>query len=494
MIVTPTVVQKAREFYGCATLQGLELEDKSTSRLSSHWENRVVIGDAMVSYIPAAATFSAFTLALFVDSGWYRVNWEYAQYPTSGRNAGCDWFTEKCIDTQNTGSIASNFPDTFCTETVSASCGSNAIGKFFCHAAPDKLATWPSIPASQQYFSNELQGGSKAYPDYCPMYEMYSDHDCRLWGEHNDGSASEFTELLAGMITGTSKCLHIDGELNGRSVNCYPTQCFRNAPGDAYVGVRITMYRNYLHTLFDVITCWSHESGQAKQFGYVYHERDDYGFDTVFCPDFDNICYDDNPWICNGHGTLQNGTCICSPGYFGVDCTIEANAENREKYSDTHSLSRYVDIVCGGGIWEFSTLDNENVGILRVSMDIDNVEDVDSYYVEAYFQAALKQWISILTENDPCSVLLVDYAHDNISTITTDIHYHSSFKTWTDVSATEYAQVFTELFGSDVEIVLIEELTQAKGDHPDNVDECSWISARLHHLLMMLVLLLVIGF
>ena len=73
--------------------------------------------------------------------------------------------------------------------------------------------------------------------------------------------------------------------------------------------------------------------------------------------------------ICNGHGTIQNGSCVCSPGYMGIDCTIEANQVNRVIYDDTDSVSIYVEEVCNSGIFSYSE-DDQNLGIFSISINV----------------------------------------------------------------------------------------------------------------------------
>lgn len=79
-VVLPTVKQKLTEFYGCDSVIGLELEESGgESTATSHWEARVVHRDIMVSTSAPANIYSIFTFALFEDSGWYQMDWDYAQ-------------------------------------------------------------------------------------------------------------------------------------------------------------------------------------------------------------------------------------------------------------------------------------------------------------------------------------------------------------------------------------------------------------------------------
>eukprot|EP00485_Elphidium_margaritaceum_P000171 CAMPEP_0202694016 /NCGR_PEP_ID=MMETSP1385-20130828/7978_1 /ASSEMBLY_ACC=CAM_ASM_000861 /TAXON_ID=933848 /ORGANISM="Elphidium margaritaceum" /LENGTH=768 /DNA_ID=CAMNT_0049349791 /DNA_START=73 /DNA_END=2379 /DNA_ORIENTATION=- len=463
MIVLPTVVEKAREFFGCETLEGVELEDHNIAigYPSSHWDNRVVLYDVMISYVPPAASFSSFTLAVLADSGWYEIDWKYAQQASYGRQRGCEWTDSPCIVN------GEPLDDTaFCSDSVKYSCSSSYVGKFYCG-----LSMWNTeLPSAMQYFGDPILGGDNVYPDFCPLFEEYSNGDCRLYGDHNIGTSDENTGDLGGLITGASKCALIEGETNGVGAGCFPTHCLKNAQGE-YVGTRLTIYRNYLHTVFDVMTCWAYESGQAKRFPYGYNANKNFGFNTIYCPEFTDICYDENPWICNGHGTIHNGTCVCSPGYFGRDCTIEANKANRELYSDADSVSRYVDTVCNGGEWNYDVYSDANVGILNVQ--IIGVSDAD--YVEAYMMEALKNWIAVLTDISQCDVELNAFVyHRNSSEISTDLYYYSSLKTWSDVSDSEAQWTFDSLFPASARLTVIEE-KPSTGWHVDNFNRASTI-------------------
>ena len=63
-----------------------------------------------------------------------------------------------------------------------------------------------------------------------------------------------------------------------------------------YVGIRLTMYRNYYQETFDVITCWDTDSGEKKDFPFDFTRDKNFSFNHIYCPNFDDICYDQNPW------------------------------------------------------------------------------------------------------------------------------------------------------------------------------------------------------
>jgi hypothetical protein len=73
LIVTPRVQQLAREHFGCASLEGLPLEDQPLGR-GSHWEARTV-GPEIMAYGEGTgeAVLSRFTLAFLEDTNQYRI-------------------------------------------------------------------------------------------------------------------------------------------------------------------------------------------------------------------------------------------------------------------------------------------------------------------------------------------------------------------------------------------------------------------------------------
>lgn len=45
--------------------------------------------------------FSDVTMALFEDSGWYKVNYEYTTSMIWGKDQGCDFIEELCVEDSN---------------------------------------------------------------------------------------------------------------------------------------------------------------------------------------------------------------------------------------------------------------------------------------------------------------------------------------------------------------------------------------------------------
>ena len=105
-IVTERVIEKTRAYFNCSTLNGAELENQEPEPFylfSSHWSSRSFKGDVMTSLVgesdKAVAALSNVTLALYEDSGWYKVDYSKSVKPKEGVDegylAGCGFFTDE---------------------------------------------------------------------------------------------------------------------------------------------------------------------------------------------------------------------------------------------------------------------------------------------------------------------------------------------------------------------------------------------------------------
>lgn len=326
-ITLPTVVRKAKEFFNCSTAIGVELEDYGgSSTASSHWEQRILMVEVMISYISSAAPLSIFTFALFADSGWYEMNWKYASETPYGRHKGCAWFQQKCIlpaegmeSYEDSEERTTSDDSMFCTQStqVKYGCSVNYVVKSNC-----KIKEQKHLPSEFQYFSPQQPSisGVLQYPDYCPMMLHYSNGDCRI------ESASHAYSSFGGNVCHNCKCtLMVREETDTQFAICYEHQCIRNANND-WNGIRIKI-RNKIK--YEWITCWANESKQIKDNSLYTHD--------VVCPQFTDICYDDNPWMCNGHGMYDRrngGLCTCNPGYIGCECAMVNRTLNVERDDD----------------------------------------------------------------------------------------------------------------------------------------------------------------
>ncbi|XP_064651371.1 ciliated left-right organizer metallopeptidase-like [Lineus longissimus] len=112
-IVTPTVVERASSHFNCTTSlinnqYGVPLQLDSAGSYTSHWDARFMRGSIMVPNLGLAhlTVIDAMTLAVFEDSGWYKVNYNNSGRLLWGKNGGCQF---------GTAASCSNDGDYFCT-------------------------------------------------------------------------------------------------------------------------------------------------------------------------------------------------------------------------------------------------------------------------------------------------------------------------------------------------------------------------------------------
>ena len=122
------VVETARKYFNCPDLEGVELEDSGGSGTTgSHWEARILLGDYMNGVIyPEEQVISEFTLSLLEDSGYYKANYYTGGLMRYGKNKGCKFVKDKCVNNYEVDPYFENeFYDFFSsTQSISPSCSS----------------------------------------------------------------------------------------------------------------------------------------------------------------------------------------------------------------------------------------------------------------------------------------------------------------------------------------------------------------------------------
>ncbi|XP_076800845.1 ciliated left-right organizer metallopeptidase-like isoform X2 [Clavelina lepadiformis] len=96
-ILTPAVRRESKEHFNCSRIAGPLESDTTDKKKSSHWESRYIQPSLMTSTLglPHLTILDRITLAVFQDSGWYRVNMSQATELFWGKNAGCEFGSEK---------------------------------------------------------------------------------------------------------------------------------------------------------------------------------------------------------------------------------------------------------------------------------------------------------------------------------------------------------------------------------------------------------------
>eukprot|EP00744_Colponema_vietnamica_P002844 GILI01004428.1.p1 GENE.GILI01004428.1~~GILI01004428.1.p1 ORF type:complete len:726 (-),score=131.14 GILI01004428.1:4-2181(-) len=177
-VTSTNVLAKAKEFYGCDDITGVEIEDEGSSgSVGSHWERRTVYEELMVA--AGGAKLSTLTMAFMEDLGFYNVNYSAATPMVVGNNAGCEFVDEKC-NTVGGGLNSAWYFDT----------------NYRC--SPDHLMvtayTWQdgqsTAPSYFQYDASKPSYGlPNGFTDRCPYGARLTDYECAWTATSDAGSA-----------------------------------------------------------------------------------------------------------------------------------------------------------------------------------------------------------------------------------------------------------------------------------------------------------------
>lgn len=169
--IGPKALNIARSYFNCTSLDGIELDtvsgqetkDKDSTK-TIHWSERILMGDYMIPslyYIEQA--ISEITLASLEDLEYYEVNYYTGGLMRFGKNKGCTFFSEDCIEAFINISVSnpldfkvalqSSFPNEFCSsvyegaDNVFGTCSPGRQSMAFCF----NRMGYPSISDNRDY-------------------------------------------------------------------------------------------------------------------------------------------------------------------------------------------------------------------------------------------------------------------------------------------------------------------------------------------------------
>lgn len=352
IIGSPKLLEVAKKYYNCSTIEGIELESSNEANLegiyNSHWEERLLLGDLMTpNTYYQEQIISEFTLALLEDSGWYTVNYYTGGLMKFGKNKGCDFIQEDCFKKDNSGYFTTPFKNEFChaykgSAGNTGSCSSGRLSRGYCNnrrTLPDN----EKIYYERQNYSidpyNNLKGYGNNYAEYCPInfnsindYENYYMGNC-LIGNNSFGQSlgslsdyqmgyKHFNNMTAEKFTNESFCaMSSIYEKNNNIQNIYKLEnrpsCFR----------MICRSHSLTIELYSTNSNYSEYLVCPLKGGKIEIEGDLTKFEgNLFCPDYYSIC---------------SGTTTCNNI---IDCINHKSSTKEESYYYTANNYSNADI------------------------------------------------------------------------------------------------------------------------------------------------------
>jgi hypothetical protein len=306
-IQTPGVKSKAQKIFSCTTLDGLELETESLS----HWEKRLMNDEFMtIDSNISDIVYSPATFALFEDSGWYSVDYDYSSSMHWGKDAGCAFTSSKCVLNQiETSSF-------FNVDVNNERCDYKRLNR-----GKNNLKVYTEdIPQPYQYYPNTKKGGDP-FADYCPFIAPNDDGNCRGFGPKKTSVRSQYGESIGE----NSRC--IEGNFTKDNDSPWHATCHEVVCHDTWVDIKIGDI---------LVRCEFGVWGFPGVTGYS---------GGVECADTWKLCNQKPcPSACSGFGVCEQGVCKCDNGDSGGDCTKD--------YSESESSSGSGDGSADGSVSE----------------------------------------------------------------------------------------------------------------------------------------------
>ena len=165
-IKTKKVVETAKKYFNCDNIIGIELEDQGMGGSAlSHWDQRILLGDYMGAVIyQEEMVVSEFTLALLEDSGFYKANYYTGGLMRFGKNKGCDFIQNNCLNSNFSTPFPNEFFDSSEAYTPSCSAGrqSRTYSILNTYYYPDSKYPYNFINNNNFYYSGAIYTA-----DYC---------------------------------------------------------------------------------------------------------------------------------------------------------------------------------------------------------------------------------------------------------------------------------------------------------------------------------------
>ena len=266
------VLEQARKHYDCTSLERLYLENQEKNNSwSSHWESRYMLGDIMISTDFQEKVISDITLALFEDTGFYKVNYYTGGLFKFGKNKGCDFLSKRCIINEY-----SQFNE-FCEKESEPKCSYSRSIKSSCyiHDYTNELSS------EYQYFSNPKRGGFFA-ADYCPV--PFESHPSNYYYPKH-------------CLIGKSDDSNIYGEKLGNNSFCFISSLLPNN-SESSVSTNAICYEVECDSINKkiIVKIGSNKIICPTEGGIIYPD----GFKgSLECPHYYDICPKNGDPICN---------------------------------------------------------------------------------------------------------------------------------------------------------------------------------------------------
>jgi len=311
----PPLTQRLRKHFNCSILEGAYLENQgSPGSAGVHLERRIFYNEFMTANDLLDLRFSEFTFALLEGSGWYKVDYSYAEPMTYGKNAGCAFLDGKCI---NPATKEANFRE-FCSPLTSK--GVSWTKRGFGSCGRTSILTNPDLTSSFDYWGNKTVV-SDPFSDNCPYIQTGMTSDCELeWNAKNAtlGSYETYSigssAFIGTLSRGSTPSVQTEGF-------CFKTECLKKSEKKYVLKVFFGGDNKY-------VNCSKKGNIDASKFNFTH---DIVG--VLNCPDPNEFCGQilSEGFCkggCYGNGKCKDRKCECKQGWTTHNCAKREYVDN----------------------------------------------------------------------------------------------------------------------------------------------------------------------
>ena len=335
VVKSNNVIKKAKDYYNCQNLEYLELrkEVEIDNLIDSHWESRLLLGDYMSSdiYYPEQV-ISEITLALLEDLGWYEINYYTGGLMRFGKNKGCDFIENDCINVLNISYAFPNFYNEFCSSDSFGTCSSGRQSRGYCY---NKEIYENIQDKALDYIRNGLNRGyGKDFIEYCPItIETRNNNKNYFYGNCKFGNNSFGDQLNE--ISYNSNSI-IFGEKIGENSFCALSSLFKISQ-NAQLS---PLYKNVIRP-----TCYSMKCSK-KSLTIILYSQNENEIEYIVCPrkggliriNKDSSSYSKYKGyiFCPDYNLICTGTKICNNIF---DCVEKESLYENPVYDYTNPIN-----------------------------------------------------------------------------------------------------------------------------------------------------------
>ena len=342
--IGPKTKEMAQKYFNCDSINGIELDDENGDEPEDniHWSGRILLGDYMTALLYySEQAISEITLASLEDLGWYEVNYYTGGLMRFGKNKGCNFFKQDCIEADGS-LLISKFQNEFCSSlyddlNVFGTCSSGRQSMGLC------FNSYSNGQITSKYFRTNLGSrvsgfGNFEINEYCPYTS--SDVNVLTTPKYNykgnckfgNGRYNEINRHFEESYSETSFCA-FSSLLNNKSAS-YKNSTVKGLVRPTCYKMSCSKKSLTIHIGSEFIVCPKNGGIIKVDNSYSYYKG------LLICPDYNLICTGTVP--CNNLFDCVKNSSEVKESTFVYDQPVNANVSIEITSNKENSITQNI--------------------------------------------------------------------------------------------------------------------------------------------------------